>query len=131
MVWFKRPARARRSRLSSSSSGTHSCTNATPLIDVARSALKVTRAAVADLGRALGEETVAAIAADYGEATFWPLDVSTEPEIEQVTTAVVEKYGSLTTFVNCAGVIGPSPRVIDGGLGLRAVGHRRHRTGGW
>ena len=64
------------------------------------------RVAVTDLDRAQGEETVAAITADGGEATFWPLDVSTESEVAQVTTAVVEKYGSLTTLVNCAGVIG-------------------------
>jgi NAD(P)-dependent dehydrogenase (short-subunit alcohol dehydrogenase family) len=62
--------------------------------------------AVTDLDKALGEETVEAISADDGKATFWPLDVSAEADVEQVMTEVVTKYGKLDILVNCAGVIG-------------------------
>ncbi|WP_332665474.1 SDR family NAD(P)-dependent oxidoreductase [Aeromicrobium sp.] len=62
--------------------------------------------AVTDVDKALGEETVEGIRADGGEATFWPLDVSSEAEVEHVVTSAVDRYRKLDILVNCAGVIG-------------------------
>lgn len=62
--------------------------------------------AVTDVDKSLGEEVAAAISSAGGDAAHWALDVSSEADVEHVTSSVVDRYGKLDVLVNCAGVIG-------------------------
>src|SRR5215470_5741132 len=61
---------------------------------------------VADLERARagGEETVAAIEAEGGTATFFACDVASAHDHEQLVAHVVDRYGRLDFAHNNAGI---------------------------
>ena len=59
------------------------------------------RIAVADINRAGGESTVAAL---DGEHRFFALDVTSEADWQTCTRSVSETWGALDILVNCAGV---------------------------
>jgi len=55
-----------------------------------------------------GLKVVDAITSAGGKAEYYPLDVTDEMRIEEVTKAVHEKYGRIDILVNNAGVAGPN-----------------------
>ncbi|MFH1646566.1 MAG: SDR family oxidoreductase [Chloroflexota bacterium] len=63
------------------------------------------RLVVADIDDAGGEETVAAIKADGGEAIFVHTDVSKATEVENLVKATVGKFGRIDIFFNNAGTL--------------------------
>jgi NAD(P)-dependent dehydrogenase (short-subunit alcohol dehydrogenase family) len=52
----------------------------------------------------VGEETVAAIKAEGGEAVFVEADVSREEDVRHLIQATVDRYGRMDVLVNNAGV---------------------------
>src|SRR5437867_1060079 len=52
-----------------------------------------------------GNETVAAIKKERGEATFVKADVTREEDCRALTQAAVDAYGRLDVIVTCAGIL--------------------------
>ncbi|MFN8453116.1 MAG: SDR family oxidoreductase [Anaerolineae bacterium] len=63
---------------------------------------------VADLVAAAGEETVAEIKKNEGEAIFAQVDVSQAAQVEKMVRAAVETYGRLDVLFNNAGLTLPA-----------------------
>ena len=61
---------------------------------------------IADLMEQEGQQAVAAIAKDGGEATFMRLDVTDEDEWKEVVASTVARFGKLDILVNNAGISG-------------------------
>jgi NAD(P)-dependent dehydrogenase (short-subunit alcohol dehydrogenase family) len=61
---------------------------------------------IADLMEQEGQQVVAAITKDGGEATFMRLDVTSEDEWKEVVTSTVARFGKLDILVNNAGISG-------------------------
>jgi NAD(P)-dependent dehydrogenase (short-subunit alcohol dehydrogenase family) len=61
---------------------------------------------VADLLEAEGQQVVAAITADGGEAVFQRLDVTSEEDWQEAVTTTVSRFGKLDILVNNAGLSG-------------------------
>ena len=61
---------------------------------------------VGDVDEEGGEETVASIAADGGEATFVPTDVAEEDDVKRLVETAVDTYGGLDVVFNNAGTEG-------------------------
>jgi NAD(P)-dependent dehydrogenase (short-subunit alcohol dehydrogenase family) len=55
-----------------------------------------------------GKKVVEAINSAGGRSEYYPLDVTDEKRIEEVSKAVYEKYGRIDILVNNAGVAGPN-----------------------
>jgi NAD(P)-dependent dehydrogenase (short-subunit alcohol dehydrogenase family) len=55
-----------------------------------------------------GKDVVEEIMSAGGRAEYYPLDVTDEKRIEDVTKAVYDKYGKIDILVNNAGVAGPN-----------------------
>ena len=55
-----------------------------------------------------GRQVVEAINSAGGRSEYYPLDVTDEKRIEEVSKAVYEKYGRIDILVNNAGVAGPN-----------------------
>lgn len=70
------------------------------------------RVALADLTGA-GEETLARLRAEGGEAILVPTDVSSPTDVEEMVRAAVSAYGGLDVAFNNAGVEGRRGPVID------------------
>lgn len=68
--------------------------------------------AVVSRTKKLIEETANEIIAVGGEAIAIPVDVKKEEDIERMTKAVVDKYGSINILINNAG-IAPVNRAVD------------------
>jgi len=66
------------------------------------------KVAVADINQQGGDETVAMIRQDGGEAAFIRCDVSVAHEIEAMVNETVSRYGRLDCAVNNAGIASPS-----------------------
>lgn len=58
---------------------------------------------------ARGQATVDQILADGGEAIFVQADLRNKADVDKVYDAAMEKYGTITTLVNCAGVLVHKP----------------------
>lgn len=63
---------------------------------------------VADIVAEAGQETVAQIEADGGEAAFVRVDVSKAVEVEQMVRTAVDTYGGLDVLYNNAGLTIPA-----------------------
>jgi NAD(P)-dependent dehydrogenase (short-subunit alcohol dehydrogenase family) len=61
------------------------------------------RVVVAELRPALGNETVEAVHAVGGEATFAELDVTNEGNVQRCVADAIEQYDRLDVLFNCAG----------------------------
>jgi 3-oxoacyl-[acyl-carrier protein] reductase len=59
-----------------------------------------------DINVAGGEETVATIKANGGEAIFARADISTASEVEHLVKVTKDKYGKIDILLNTAGVFG-------------------------
>jgi NAD(P)-dependent dehydrogenase (short-subunit alcohol dehydrogenase family) len=73
--------------------------------------------ALLDINDQSGRETVKNIQRRGGQAEFWRMDVTHEPSVQQVFSAVVDKFGRIDGLVNNAGVIGsnqPTHEVTEG-----------------
>ncbi|MEC0089481.1 SDR family NAD(P)-dependent oxidoreductase [Paenibacillus macquariensis] len=75
-------------------------------------ASKGDRVVVADFNEQLGEETVAQIIADGGEAIFVQTDVSNYEDVESLVQKSVDTYGRIDVMFNNAG-IGRLTPVLD------------------
>lgn len=64
------------------------------------------KVALTDVLEEEGEAVAADIRDDGGDARFWHLDVSDEPEVAQVVGEVTEAFGGLDVLVNNAGISG-------------------------
>jgi NAD(P)-dependent dehydrogenase (short-subunit alcohol dehydrogenase family) len=73
------------------------------------------RVAVVDRVAEAGEETVALIRDDGGEAVFVEADVADAVAVERMVATTVETYGRLDILFNNAGVEGPSVNLLDYG----------------
>lgn len=71
------------------------------------------RVMVSDVNAEGGEETVAMIASEGGEAHFHRADVSCEADVEQLIAATVAAFGGLDWAFNNAGIIGPLGGIAD------------------
>lgn len=71
-----------------------------------------TKVAVADINDAGGEETVATIKADGGEAIFVHTDVSIASEVEHLVNVTKDKFGKIDILFNNAGIL-PKPIAIE------------------
>ena len=59
----------------------------------------------ADFDPVNGQKTIDDINAAGGEATFVECNVRKKEDIDKVYNVVMEKYGTLTTLANCAGIL--------------------------
>ena len=59
----------------------------------------------ADFNPAEGQKTIDAINAAGGEATFVETNLRVKADVDKLYNVVMEKYGTLTTLANCAGVL--------------------------
>ena len=59
----------------------------------------------ADFNAVEGQKTVDDINAAGGEATFVETDLRVKADVDKLYDVVMEKYGTLTTLANCAGVL--------------------------
>jgi 3(or 17)beta-hydroxysteroid dehydrogenase len=59
---------------------------------------------IGDINEAGGKEAVAEIKKLGGDAIFVKLDVTSEEQWKEAVKATVQKWGKLTTLVNCAGI---------------------------
>ena len=73
------------------------------------------KVAVVDRAIEAGEDTVAAIRADGGEALFIEADVADAPAVEAMVAGTVEAYGRLDVLFNNAGIEGPSVNLLEYG----------------
>lgn len=64
------------------------------------------KVAVLDLLEADGQAAVQRIEAEGGQAAFWKLDVSSEPEVGKVFGEIAARFGRLDVLVNNAGIDG-------------------------
>jgi NAD(P)-dependent dehydrogenase (short-subunit alcohol dehydrogenase family) len=71
------------------------------------------KVAVSDIDDHAGRETVELIRASGGEAFYVHADASSEPEVEALVAAVVERYGRLDWAHNNAGVGSPVAPVVE------------------
>lgn len=71
------------------------------------------RVVVSDIDAGGGKETVEAILAEGGEATFQQADVTDPAEVEALVAHAVATYGGLHCAHNNAGVLGPSAKLVD------------------
>ncbi len=55
-----------------------------------------------------GRRCTEAIVKAGGRAEYYPLDVTDERRVEEVTRAVAEKYGKIDILINNAGIAGPN-----------------------
>lgn len=68
-----------------------------------RFAAEGARVTVADIDADLGRSTAEAVAEFGGEALALPVDVTDEDQLHDAVGAAVDRFGRLTTLVNCAG----------------------------
>ena len=61
--------------------------------------------AIVDVQQELGASLTKSIVSDGGRARFIRCDVSREAEVQASLDATAEEFGSLTTIVNCAGIV--------------------------
>jgi len=73
------------------------------------------RVAVVDRLAEAGEDTVALIEDEGGDAVFVEADVSAATDVERMVAATVDRYGRLDVLFNNAGVEGPSVDLLDYG----------------
>lgn len=71
------------------------------------------RVVVSDTGTAGGEETVALVRAQGGEAVFLPCDVADPAQCEALVAQTVARWGRLDVACNNAGIGGPQAPVAD------------------
>ncbi|SIQ09852.1 NAD(P)-dependent dehydrogenase, short-chain alcohol dehydrogenase family [Aromatoleum tolulyticum] len=64
------------------------------------------RVVVADLNLAAARDTVAAIAAEQGEAVAMQADVARREDVERVARDTVARFGAIDVLVNNAGIVG-------------------------
>ena len=74
--------------------------------------------AVVARDRATGEDVVAAIKGDGGEAMFVAADCTSEADMDAAVTATVEAYGRLDILANCAGGFHDTPTIEEHDLSL-------------
>jgi NAD(P)-dependent dehydrogenase (short-subunit alcohol dehydrogenase family) len=67
------------------------------------------RVAIADVQADLGREVAERIELGGGEVLFVETDVSSEAQVRASIGATVERFGGLTTLVNCAAIVKPGP----------------------
>jgi NAD(P)-dependent dehydrogenase (short-subunit alcohol dehydrogenase family) len=68
---------------------------------------------LADVDEAGGQETVALIGEQGGEAVFVQCDVAVSEEVEALVRSCVERFGRLDCAFNNAGIGGDSARLVD------------------
>ncbi|MCX9025025.1 MAG: 3-oxoacyl-ACP reductase FabG [Candidatus Methanoperedens sp.] len=66
---------------------------------------KGAKVVVADVNVRGGEETVAHIKKNGGEAFFFKLDVTNREQSKQMTKEILEKYGRIDVLINNAGIV--------------------------
>jgi len=71
------------------------------------------RVVVSDMNRAGGEETVASVLAQGGEAIFLAADVGQPKDAQSLVEQTVAHYGRLDVACNNAGIGGPSAPIAD------------------
>ncbi|MBI5958586.1 MAG: glucose 1-dehydrogenase [Chloroflexi bacterium] len=62
--------------------------------------------AVADILDAPGQAVAQAINQQGGQASYWPMDVSREADVQRTLAAIAARYGAIHILVNNAGVAG-------------------------
>jgi NAD(P)-dependent dehydrogenase (short-subunit alcohol dehydrogenase family) len=67
---------------------------------------------IADVNNQAGEETAEGIRAEGGDASFHPVDVTSEQQVAHVFTRILQQHGKLDTLVNNAGAT-PNIRVQE------------------
>ncbi|MEM9934009.1 MAG: glucose 1-dehydrogenase [Bacteroidota bacterium] len=68
---------------------------------------------VTDISIEGGEETVALIRKNHGQANFMRVNVSKSAEVDQMVEQVVKQHGKLDIAINNAGIGGPWARLTD------------------
>lgn len=68
---------------------------------------------VTDVDEAGGAETVTAIEAAGGEASFLRVDITSEADIEAMVATAVDRYGTLDCALNNAGISDPPVDFVD------------------
>jgi NAD(P)-dependent dehydrogenase (short-subunit alcohol dehydrogenase family) len=68
---------------------------------------------VADIDRAGGEETVAAVNGGGGEALFVQTDVSQADAVDELLASAVDAFGGVHRALNCAGIAGEMAPTAD------------------
>ena len=66
---------------------------------------KGAKVVVADVNEKGGDETVAEIKKNGGEAFFFKLDVTNREQSKQMTKDIMEKYGKIDVLINNAGIV--------------------------
>ena len=59
----------------------------------------------ADFNAQAGQATIDGIVAQGGEATFVQANLRQKEDVEKIKDVAVQKYGTITTLANCAGVL--------------------------
>ncbi|MCC8081356.1 MAG: SDR family NAD(P)-dependent oxidoreductase [Lachnospiraceae bacterium] len=59
----------------------------------------------ADFNQVSGQATIDGICSAGGEATFIQANLRQKEDVERIRELAVEKYGTITTLANCAGVL--------------------------
>jgi len=72
------------------------------------------KVAVCELSEDMGEETVDMIKKQGGEAFFIRVDVSKSPEVQAAVQSCIERYETLDTLYNCAGIWRAEDMPVDG-----------------
>lgn len=85
--------------------------------------------AVTDINDSAGQETVEAIDAAGGDASYWPCDVSKADDVGSMTQGVCERFGSITILFNNAACLKKSAAVTDTDDAVRDLAIRTSPTG--
>ena len=85
--------------------------------------------AVTDINDSAGQETVEAIDAAGGDASYWPCDVYKADDVGSMTQGVCERFGSITILFNNAACLKKSAAVTDTDDAVRDLAIRTSPTG--
>ena len=85
----------------------------------------------ADFDPVNGQKTIDAINAAGGEGTFVEANLRVKADVDKIYNAAMEKYGTITTLANCAGILVHAPFLEQNDADYDRVSETNYRAYIW